>query len=284
MEKYVLYPGIELLFFDLIGETLSYHHEALEYILEINYCKSGRIGWNTDNGNNVYLGPGDFSLHTMKTCAASNITLPNGSYEGLTIFIDLNQIDKNPPHLLSSTGITGDFLYRKFCDRGYSLSLSGNEKTEAIFQPFFEEVSVLKTVYWKIKTVELLLFLSKLEIKEKEQISEYESEQIEIIRQIHEQMVHNMNQRFTIEFLSKEYLMNSTTLKQVFKAVYGTSIAAHIKEHRMEEAAKLLVTTDDSIAEIADKIGYTSQSKFTTAFKEHFKQLPKEYRKRNYGH
>ena len=164
------------------------------------------------------------------------------------------------------------------------MSLSGNEETECIFRPFFEEMSELKTIYWKIKTVELLLFLRKLEIKEKEQISEYQSEQIDIIRKIHEQMVHNMSQRFTIEYLSKEYLMNPTTLKQVFKAVYGTSIAAHVKGHRMEEAARLLVATDDSIAEIADQVGYTSQSKFTTAFKEYFGELPTEYRRRNNGH
>lgn len=284
MEKHVLYPGIELLFFDVKGETLPYHHEALDTIMEINYCKSGRIGWSIGNGNNVYLGPGDFSLHTMKTCAACNITLPNGSYEGLTILVDLKRLDQNPPELLSGTGITGEFLYGKFCDRGYSLSLSGNEETECIFRPFFEEMSELKTVYWKIKAVELLLFLSKLEVKEKEQISVYQSEQIDIIRKIHEQMVHNMNQRFTIEYLSKEYLMNPTTLKQVFKAVYGTSIAAHVKGHRMEEAARLLVATDDSIAEIADQVGYTSQSKFTTAFKEYFGELPTEYRRRNNGH
>ena len=52
----------------------------------------------------------------------------------------------------------------------------------------------------------------------------------------------------------------------------------------MEEAARLLVATDDSIAEIADQVGYTSQSKFTTAFKEYFGELPTEYRKRNCGH
>ena len=44
------------------------------------------------------------------------------------------------------------------------------------------------------------------------------------------------------------------------------------------------MTTDDSIAEIADQVGYTSQSKFTTAFKEYFGELPKEYRRRNNGH
>ena len=89
-----------------------------------------------------------------------------------------------------------------------------------------------------------------------------------------------MERRITIEELSKQYLINPTTLKSVFKAVYGASLAAHIKEHRMEQAAKMLRETDMSIAAIAQAVGYESQSKFTTAFKAKFTELPTEYRKK----
>ena len=105
-------------------------------------------------------------------------------------------------------------------------------------------------------------------------------EQIEIIREIHSQLVAHMDQRFTIESLAKQYLMNPTTLKAVFKSVYGTSIAAHIKEHRMKEAARLLRETNMHVAEIAGRVGYDSPSKFTTAFKATYQCLPKEYRKK----
>jgi len=81
------------------------------------------------------------------------------------------------------------------------------------------------------------------------------------------------------EELSKKYLINPTTLKETFKAVYGRSIAAHIKQHRMEQAAKLLRETDLSIAEIAQAVGYDSQSRFTAAFKSFFQVVPREYRK-----
>lgn len=111
-------------------------------------------------------------------------------------------------------------------------------------------------------------------------MTDYQSEQVKIIRSIHEQLVENLDQRYTIDSLSKQYLMNATTLKKVFKAVYGTSIAAHIKMHRMEQAAKLLRETQDDIIQIAQSVGYESQSKFTAAFKEHFKMLPTEYRKK----
>ncbi len=106
-----------------------------------------------------------------------------------------------------------------------------------------------------------------------------EAEQVKIIREIHDHLMEHMEQRVTIEELSHRYLINPTTLKTVFKEVYGNSLAAHMKEHRMEKAAALLRETDMSVAEIAGQVGYESQSKFTAAFKEQFGQLPTAYRR-----
>lgn len=106
-----------------------------------------------------------------------------------------------------------------------------------------------------------------------------EAEQVKIIREIHDHLTEHMEQRVTIEELAHRYLINPTTLKTVFKQVYGNSLAAHMKEHRMEKAASLLRETELSVAEIAGQVGYESQSKFTAAFKEQFAQLPKEYRR-----
>lgn len=106
-----------------------------------------------------------------------------------------------------------------------------------------------------------------------------EAEQVKIIREIHDYLAQHMDRRVTIEELAHRYLINPTTLKTVFKEVYGSSLAAHMKEHRMERAAALLRETDLSVAEIAGQVGYESQSKFTAAFKEQFGKLPKEYRR-----
>lgn len=111
------------------------------------------------------------------------------------------------------------------------------------------------------------------------QTAEYQIEPVEIVREIHDHLLENIDQKTTIEELSKQYHINPTTLKAVFKSVYGTSLAAHMKEHRMEQAAKLLKETDISIAEVAQAVGYDSQSKFTAAFKTVFQILPSEYRR-----
>ena len=49
-----------------------------------------------------------------------------------------------------------------------------------------------------------------------------EAEQVKIIREIHDHLTEHMEQRVTIEELARQYLINPTTLKTVFKEVYGS--------------------------------------------------------------
>ena len=275
-----LYPGIDLCYLTFSTNSFSVHHKALPHIIQINYCKAGQIVWEMKSQNRIYLNPGDFSLHTMKACTDSVLTFPKDIYEGLSIYIDLQEVSGNPPELLSDSSIFETILPKIFHENDAPVFLAGNEQTENIFSAFFNQPEELKLPYQKIKTVELLLYLGKTELASSQQLSEYKTEQIRVVREIHNQLTRHMEQRITIEELSKKYLINPTTLKTAFKSIYGTSIAAHIKEHRMEQAAKMLKETDESIAEIARAVGYDSQSRFTAAFKTYFKVLPKEYRKK----
>lgn len=275
-----LYPGIELSFLSASGKD-AFHvcHAPLPQMLEINYCISGRMGWDMGGGNRIYLGPGDFSLNTMDVCGDSAITLPNGSYEGLAIYIDLEQLTAQPPAPLAGSPVTGEALREKYCKDGTCMALAGNETIQQIFAGLYVPPKEMRLAWQKIKVLELLLVLSQMETSREKHLTQYRAEQVEIIRQIHDQLTDHLEQRFSIESLSRQYLMNPTTLKNLFKAVYGTSIAAHIREHRMEYAARLLRSSELSIAEIAQKVGYDSQSRFSSAFKEQYHMLPKAYRR-----
>jgi AraC-like DNA-binding protein len=100
----------------------------------------------------------------------------------------------------------------------------------------------------------------------------------ETVRKVHDYLVEHLSERVTIEELSRMFHINATTLKEAFKTEYGTSLAAHIKEHRMEKAATLLRESGMSVAEIAKIVGFESRSRFTSAFKERYGVLPSEYR------
>ena len=56
----MLYPGIDLCYIDVVSDPFSTHHEALGHIMQINYCKAGQVAWKTQNGNSIFLNPGDF--------------------------------------------------------------------------------------------------------------------------------------------------------------------------------------------------------------------------------
>lgn len=105
--------------------------------------------------------------------------------------------------------------------------------------------------------------------------------QEETIRKIHDLMTGNLQKRYTIEELSKKFLINTSALKSTFKAVYGLPIAAYMKKYRIDQAAVLLLETSDTIASVAMLVGYESQSKFTAAFKEIMKMLPTDYRRQH---
>ena len=276
-----LYPGVEICYLTFSSDSFSVQHKAMPHIMQINYCKAGQIVWEMKNGNRIYLNPGDFSVHTMKVCTDSVLTFPNNMYQGLSIYIDLSKASETPPDLLKNSNIFETVLLKKFCQDDSPAFLAGNEQTENIFSAFYDQPEMLKLPYQKIKVLELLLYLSKIEFISQNKLAEYQFELTETIRKIHDQLLQHMEQRITIEELSRQYLINPTTLKNVFKSVYGTSIAAHIKEHRMRQAARMLIESNLNIAEIAQAVGYDSQSKFTAAFKTYFKILPKEYRKNN---
>ncbi len=145
-----------------------------------------------------------------------------------------------------------------------------------------------KEVYYRVADSELTDLLHKvvervMEVACPETIPTHETTPEEIARAVHSYLTEHLSERITIEELSREFLMNTTTLKRAFKNVYGTSIALHMKQHRIEAAQAMLTGTRKDISEIAREVGYTSQSRFSEAFREICGVLPTEYRKMNSG-
>ncbi|MCQ2554743.1 MAG: AraC family transcriptional regulator [Clostridia bacterium] len=278
MDKIELFDGITLSFVTY-GKTHPHTHESLSHVVEINYCKEGRMGWDPGNGNKIFLGHGDFSIQNLATCAHSEIIYPNDSYTGLNILIDLKKVMENPLELLKDQSEHLKHLYTLFCENSEASSFTGNDETEGIFRCFYEVPENLRLSYARIKIIEFILYLIKTLHAPAVKKKEYRDEQIEIIKKVHDYMVEHIDEHITIESLAKTFGMNPTTLKSTFRDIYGDSIAIHTKHHRMEHAAYLLKTTDLTLSEISQRIGYESQSKFTAAFKEFFSILPSEFRK-----
>ncbi len=114
-ERVSLYTGIDLSYLDIASDSFSLQHEALEHIMQINYCKAGQVVWETRNGSSIFLNPGDFSVHTLDVCMDSSFRFSAGRYQGLTISIDLREASARPPELIVGTGVFNGLLQEKFC-------------------------------------------------------------------------------------------------------------------------------------------------------------------------
>lgn len=278
MTVYPVFPGVELSFSAFLAEQAAFQHEPIASVLEINHCRAGRVGWNMKNGTSGYLGIGDLALQSMAVCADSVMQFPLGYYEGISLSIDLNRFKENLPAVLREAGIDLHEIQQKYCFADLSILIPSGRELESIFEPLYELPDSLRLPYFQLKVQELILFLSRVDPKDRE-LTRYCSQQTQVIKEIHAFLTQDLSRRYTIEELSKQYLINTSTLKEVFKAVYGLPIATYMKEYRIKEAMKLLRETDATIADIAERVGYETQGKFTKAFKELTQTLPTQYRK-----
>ena len=85
MEVYDVFPGIEASFNTFLATEIQFQHDAMDTVLEIYYCRSGRVGWNMRGGTAIYLGSGDITAHSMACCADSAMMFPLGYSEGLSM-------------------------------------------------------------------------------------------------------------------------------------------------------------------------------------------------------
>lgn len=95
----------------------------------------------------------------------------------------------------------------------------------------------------------------------------YESERSKILdaRMIIDQ---NPEQSHSIKDLSRKVAMNECYLKKGFKALVGKGIHEYHQEVRIRKAKELLKQTGQSVSDVANMLGYSSISHFSTAFKK----------------
>lgn len=77
--------------------------------------------------------------------------------------------------------------------------------------------------------------------------------------------------------------LSAPYLSHVFKKLYGYSPMNYLLRRRIGEAQTLLITTDLSVTEIGERVGYETTSYFSAQFTKHVGVSPKAYRKNFVG-
>lgn len=83
----------------------------------------------------------------------------------------------------------------------------------------------------------------------------------------------------TEELLASKLHISRRQLSRVLMTHYGMSFRQKMLRARMDRAAWLLRTTDLSVGQISEEIGYFSETSFFKAFRGHYRTTPLAYRK-----
>ncbi len=98
-----------------------------------------------------------------------------------------------------------------------------------------------------------------------------------------EYIENHMHDRITVQILADELEMNVSWLSTVFAREVGLSVSDYIRQKKLTAAKHLLSYNEYSCTDIAEYLGFASESHFSTLFKKYEGVTPTEYKKKTYN-
>lgn len=280
MTCYSVFPGIDLIYNDIHArKSFSDMTGNRRNLLEIDHCRDGRMECCVD-GDSFYLAPGDISIHRLGD-AAREESFPTCHYHGVTIQIDLDHSPQCLSFFLEDVDVQPAAIAAKFLPEGHSYyALRQFPSIEHIFSELYALPNRVQKGYFKVKILELFLFLAGLERSEPASEQRGLSEnQVVLAKNVCSYLTEHIEQRITVSELAEQFGVSGSQIKSSFSGVYGTSVHAYMRGQRMQAAGKLLRTTDRTVLDIAGQFGYDNGSKFASAFRSVMGVTPAQYRK-----
>jgi len=104
---------------------------------------------------------------------------------------------------------------------------------------------------------------------------------IELFSKIDHYISCHLSEEINISSLCFEFKISRTRLYAVCNQYFSGGIAAYIKTKRLTKAKELLQSTDMSVCEISQKVGFSDYNYFLKSFKKHYGVSTKIVRKKN---
>ena len=281
MTFYQVFPGCWLIYNDFHMEHCDSRYVPSADMFCIDHCREGRLEWRTDGNRYFYIEGGDMQANSRQNHCGT-FTFPLKHYHGLTVGFDVDEAEKTLPHVLEGFSVDLRQLRDKFCTGGRTFVMRAGKQIEHVFSELYDLPEKVRQPYFKIKVLELLLFLDALEIPADCGERQYfYKAQVDKARDIVTLLTSDLERWYTLEEISEKFDFPLTSLKKCFQGIYGCTISAYMKEFRMNAAAGMLKRTDEPIISIASRVGYDNPGKFAAAFRSIIGVTPSEYRRLN---
>ena len=275
---YPVFPGIEIVYHDVHATACAMQRTRAPGCLEIHHCREGRIAYPYGDAC-FFLSPGDLAI-VQRSAAAAPARFPTGHYHGITVSIDPARAPDCLSCFLEDVEVRPSALIEKFCADSACFVTRSSQGVAHIFAELYSVPEAIRKGYFKVKILELLLFLSALEVPAQPQAAApgLSRGQVSLARKTADYLLANTESKVTVQELSRHFGASAAQIQASFRGVYGRSPAAWLRLQKMHGAAELLRSTDRTVLDIAGQFGYDNASKFARAFRDVIGVSPNEYR------
>lgn len=125
--------------------------------------------------------------------------------------------------------------------------------------------------------MQLLIMLFRL----RPRLETPDSRELQLVGTLQRYMEENLHARHTLEALADMVYLSPSHMSHLFKRITGRSVMGYLLDCRMAKAKQLLTHTDDTVAEIVEKIGFADSSNFSRTFKAVTGKTPRDFRREN---
>jgi two-component system response regulator YesN len=144
--------------------------------------------------------------------------------------------------------------------------------TKQLFAEFENIRNVVEFEHWSMNVIETTF--SFIEVNNKNKSSD-------IIKTVKEYVANHLSEDLSLDVAAGVVFLSPRYLSKIFKQEAGENFVDFVTKERMNAAvAKLGVSTDETIENIALQVGYNNPAYFTKRFKETFGVTPTAYRDR----
>lgn len=271
---YPVFPGISLIYNDAHQCTCRLERLDPPGLLEIHHCREGRIEY-AYGGEHYFLAPGDLSVVSREDGPGA-ACFPTGHYHGITVTLDPKRAPDCLSCILQDVDVRPGALAEKFCAGSGCFVARSSARVEHIFSELYAVPDDLRRGYFKVKVLELLLFLSALDAPGEKRV--YSGAQVRLAQSARDLLLQSTEDDLTTAELAQKLGASASQLAASFRGVYGMTPAAFLRAQKMHGAAQLLRTSDRTVLDIAGQFGYDNASKFARAFRSVIGVSPSAYR------
>lgn len=280
--NYFLFDGIQVCFLDFDTEGNFPAQKFNPDIIQITHCRYGRYECEFPNHTVSYLPEGYFSVSGTHYLPVS-FSFPLKKCYALSLVIDKRALSESVRRMMQAIPINLDSIGSTLeIEKNWYLSTTP-PKLQNLFSEMYEAKGIEQAAYFKIKAVELLYHMNQLTQNHGCDFKYFDKGQIRTTKEIWGYMISHLEEKHSLEDLTRKYKINLSLFHMVFSQIYGDTPYSCLKKYKMNIAAGRLLDSEDKIGEIAIDLGYSNASKFAKAFQSVYGELPKDYRKNKKG-